>query len=63
LSARHKLNVANVNGALIIAAFAGLVLESWLVFVVVAVVLIACAMHNGDIRRRPRPRRGWMVNT
>jgi hypothetical protein len=53
LAARQKLNVAFVNGALIIAAVAGWVVKSWAVFVVTAVVLIGGAIYCGDVRPRP----------
>lgn len=53
IGARHKLNVAFVNGALIVAALAGLVFQSWVVFAVVAVVLVGAAIYCGDIRRGP----------
>jgi hypothetical protein len=54
IGARHKLNVAFVNGALIVAALAGLVFRSWTVFIVVGVVLVGAAFYCGDIRRGPR---------
>ena len=57
MTARHKLNTASVNGALLIAGLVGFLSQSWLVFGIAAVILIAGAMHNGDVRPRGRPRR------
>ncbi len=56
MGARQKLNVAFVNGALIVAAVAGFVFKSWAVFVVAAVVLVVGAIHCSDIRPGPRRR-------
>ena len=56
MGARQKLNVAFVNGALIVAAVAGVVFKSWAVFVVTAAVLIAGAVYGGDVRPGPRRR-------
>ena len=56
MAARQKLNVAFVNGVLIVAAIAGFVFQSWAVFVVTSVVLIGGAIYGGDIRPRPRSR-------
>ena len=53
-TARHKLNAANVNGILILASLAGLLLQSWKVFLFVAVVLAASAFWAGDIRMEGR---------
>ena len=56
MTARHKLNVAFVNGALIVAGVVGLAFQSWLVFLVVAVVLVVGALYTGDVRQRPKRR-------
>ncbi len=56
MAARQKLNVAFVNGALIVAAVAGWVFKSSEVFVATAVVLIAGAVYGGDVRPGPRRR-------
>ena len=56
MGARQKLNVAAMNGSLIIAALAGIVFKSWEVFIVVAVILVAGGVHTSDIRTRPRYR-------
>ena len=54
MGARNKLNVSCVNGSLIIAAIAGAVTGSWLVFGIAAAVLLAGGVIAGDIRPRPR---------
>lgn len=51
MSAKRKLNSANVVGALIVAAFIGGALESSLAFLTAAIVLIGAATYTGDIRR------------
>ncbi len=56
MAARQKLNVAFVNGALIVAAVAGWVFKSWAVFVVTAVVLIGGAIYCGDVSLGARRR-------
>jgi hypothetical protein len=56
LAARQKLNVAFVNGALIVAAVTGWFFKSLAVFIVTAVVLIAGAIYCGDVRPGPRRR-------
>jgi hypothetical protein len=53
-NARHKLNAAHFNGSLILAAIAGLVLQSWLAFIVVFVVLLVLSCYMGDIRLSQR---------
>lgn len=52
LGARHKLNVASVNGALIVAAIAGFAFGSWAVFGAIAAVLVIGAIYGGDIRTK-----------
>ncbi len=56
MGARHKLNQAYVNGAVIFAAVIGVLTESWPIFFVTLGLSIAIAVHAGDIRptkRRP----------
>jgi hypothetical protein len=50
LSARTKLNAATVQITLIAAGIIGLLFQSWTVFAITAAVLLACALHQGDIR-------------
>jgi hypothetical protein len=57
MNARGKLNVAFVNGSLIAGALAGIVCDSFIVFVVVALVGIGLGLYVGDIRPRPRGHR------
>jgi hypothetical protein len=56
LTARHKLNSATIHGALVIAGIVALLIGSWPVFLVVLAVLVATAIHSGDIRIGPRRR-------
>lgn len=51
MTAKHKLNSAYIQGTLVIAAMVGILTESWLVFLLVAVVLISAGMHDGSIRK------------
>ncbi len=51
LSAKHKLNAAHINGALLIAAVFGIASESFVVFLLVASLLIGGALHDGSIRK------------
>jgi len=56
VSARNKLNVAHTNGCLVIAAFVGMMAESWAVFLLAFAALVAGGIVGGDIRPRPRGR-------
>ena len=61
MGARQRLNSLFFCGALIVAAVIGVAAESWAVFVVAAVVLIAVFVYGGDIRlhrTQRHPRRG-----
>ena len=50
MSARHQLNQAYSTGSLILAAFLGLVFNSWVVFGVGAGCLVVLNMMGGSIR-------------
>jgi len=50
-SAKHKLNSANVTGAMVVAELVAAVVGSWSAFWLVVIVLVATAAHSGDIRR------------
>ena len=50
LSTRNKLNVAAIHGSLVVAALVGWAFHSWIVFLLAVIVLIATAIHRGDIR-------------
>ncbi|MGE3410526.1 MAG: hypothetical protein AB7I37_27345 [Pirellulales bacterium] len=54
MGARKKLNVAVVNGTLIVAAGLGLVTQSWIVFLAAAAIGVGCSLHSGDIRLKGR---------
>ncbi len=49
MGARTKLNVSYVNGCLVLAAIVGLLFQSWMVFLVVAAILIAGDLYIGSI--------------
>ena len=51
MSAKHKLNAAYLNGALLIAAVSGIAAESFIVFLLVAALLIVGSLHDGSIRK------------
>ena len=64
MSARHKLNQAHVQGALVMAGVIGAACGSWTVFWIAAAILVGLSLHSGDIRptggrhrgnRRPPP--------
>ena len=57
MGARHKLNEAFVNGAVIVAAIVGLLAESWLVFGLVFGGLFILKLYSGDIRVNRQNRR------
>ena len=57
MSARKKLNQANVNGAVVIAAVVGAATQSWTVFISAATFLVVVALYAGDIRPNSRRRR------
>jgi hypothetical protein len=50
MGARQKLNVAHINGGLLIAAAAGILLESWTAFVITLAIILALAAYAGEIR-------------
>ena len=56
MNARNKLNVADINGCLVLAALVGMMAESWAVFVLAFAALVAGGIASGDIRIRPRGR-------
>jgi hypothetical protein len=56
MNARTKLNVAAANGCLLLAALAGAMTGSWIVFLLALAALIAGGLAGGDIRIRPRAR-------
>jgi hypothetical protein len=56
VNARHKLNVAAVNGSLFQAALVGAMAGSGIVFLPALAALIAGGLAGRDIRLRPRGR-------
>jgi len=54
MSARTKLNVAFVNGSLLMAVIAGLATGSWVVFGTVFAVSAALSYYAGNIRGSKR---------
>ena len=50
MGARQKLNEVNVLGALGTAGLIGLLAQSWIVFAILGVALIAAGLCNGEIR-------------
>jgi hypothetical protein len=50
VNARNKLNIAYMNGALLVAGVIGVATQSLLVFGVALVVLVAVSVCAGEIR-------------
>ena len=50
VNARKKLNSAAIMGSLALASVAGCVADSWLVFILAALILLGLSIHSGDIR-------------
>jgi hypothetical protein len=50
MGARHKLNEMYAIGSALVAAWFGLIAESWLVFLVVLIGVLGLMLHGGDIR-------------
>jgi len=48
------LNLAHLNGALVVGGIAGLVTNSSTVFIFTTVAMIAAAIYQGGIRGRPQ---------
>jgi hypothetical protein len=51
MSAKHKLNSAHFLGALLVAGLVGRAAQSFAVFLVTLIALLAAGYHAGDIRR------------
>jgi hypothetical protein len=54
MNARQKLNLAYVNGAVVIAGVVGLLAESWGVFCLALIVLMVIHLGSGGIRPERR---------
>ena len=49
-TARNKLNIAYINGAIIISSFIGLGSGSFVVFFIALAVFLMMSYHSGEIR-------------
>ena len=58
MSARRKLNGSYFNGSLLLAAVAGGVTQSWLVFGLALAVLVGLNLYCNEIRPASPHRRG-----
>ena len=58
VSARTKLNVAFINGAVLLAAVVGVIMASWSVFFIALVVFVMVSIFAGEIRPSRSNRRG-----
>jgi hypothetical protein len=56
LNAREKLNVAYLNGSIVLAAIAGMLSQSMIVFVGFLVGGVLTSLYLGNIRSSPRHR-------
>ncbi len=56
MGARKKLNSVAVTGCLALAAILGCLSNSWIVFIIVAMILLGMSLYQGDIRPG---KRGW----
>ena len=54
MSARKKLNQAAVFGGFVFATILGTMSQSWIIFVIVFVFLVASSLYAGDIRLHRR---------
>jgi len=50
LGARQKLNSAYITGSLVLAGVAGVMTESFVVFLIALGTLIVCSINDGGIR-------------
>jgi hypothetical protein len=56
LNARGKLNVAYVNGSIVLAVIAGVLSQSMIVFIAFFVGGVLTSLYLGNIRPSPRHR-------
>ena len=56
MGARKKLNGAFICGSLVVAAIAGILTQSVVVFLIGAIVLIGLNLYTGEIRTGKRGR-------
>jgi hypothetical protein len=50
VGARQKLNSASILGSIALSAILGCLTNSWLVFIVAAVIMVGLSCYVGDIR-------------
>lgn len=50
MGAKDKLNMANVQGAVVVAGICGYFFESWDIFIGCVVMLVGMAYTKGNIR-------------
>jgi hypothetical protein len=56
LNARAKLNIAYINGSIVLAVIAGMLSQSMIVFIAFLVVGVLTSLYLGNIRPSPRHR-------
>jgi hypothetical protein len=56
VGARQKLNSAAIMGSLLLASGLGCLSNSWLVFIVAALILLGLSCYSGEIRPSKRGR-------
>jgi len=56
LNARGKLNVAYINGSIVLAVIAGVLSQSMIVFIAFFVSGVLASLYLGNIRPSPRHR-------
>ena len=57
MGARHHLNAIYVGGSLLASVIVGYLAGSWIVFLLVAIILIALSLDSGTIRPHSRGKR------
>jgi hypothetical protein len=53
-NARQKLNSAALHGIVLMAGLIAFLAESWIIFWLLALILLISALHAGDIRLKNR---------
>ena len=53
-NARTKLNLAYLNGCLLVSAVFGWLTQSWAVFVAALAITLGCGLYGGEIRPQSR---------
>jgi len=54
MNARRKLNIANLNGAVLIGAVLGAIADSWTVVLLTVAAIVASDIYTGQIRPTDR---------